>query len=251
MKTDKKNLNLILLARVRLDGGTQPRVEMDLDLIDEYAEHLASLPPVLVMFDGKHHWLCDGYHRLKAHQKAGKKEILAEVRKGTRREAILLSLGVNAEHGLRRTNADIRRAVETMLKDDEWSQWPDEKVAAACAVTRQTVIRHRQRLRGETNKGQNGVVTVLQSATPMLPEEWAYAYDALTPEAKQTYLEERRADVLREQAKAALRSWRERVEAACRKLAELFVGRPEVAARDRKVVEQRLGTILKTAQKYE
>jgi hypothetical protein len=35
----------------------------------------------------------------------------------------------------RRSNADKRRAVEMMLKDAEWRDWTQEKIAAHCAVS--------------------------------------------------------------------------------------------------------------------
>ena len=54
---------------------------------------------------------------------------------GTRRDAILLSVGANAEHGLKRTNADKRRAVEMVLGDEEWRAWSDREIARRCAVS--------------------------------------------------------------------------------------------------------------------
>jgi len=36
---------------------------------------------------------------------------------------------------LRRTNADKRRAVETLLSDEEWRTWPLKKIAEHCAVS--------------------------------------------------------------------------------------------------------------------
>lgn len=62
-------------------------------------------------------------------------DIAAEVRQGTRRDAILYSVGANATHGLRRTNADKRRAVETLLRDEEWSQWSNREIARQCGVS--------------------------------------------------------------------------------------------------------------------
>lgn len=49
--------------------------------------------------------------------------IAVDVRPGSQRDAILYSLGANAAHGRRRTNADKRRAVQRMLSDEEWSRW--------------------------------------------------------------------------------------------------------------------------------
>jgi hypothetical protein len=70
---------------------------------------------------------------------AGIKEIAAEVRQGTRRDALLYALSANAEHGHRRTNEDKRRAVDIMLADPEWSKLTDRAIAEACLVTEQYV----------------------------------------------------------------------------------------------------------------
>jgi len=46
----------------------------------------------------------------------------------------LYSLSANSKHGLRRTNADKRKAVQTLLDDAEWSKWSDREIAKRCAV---------------------------------------------------------------------------------------------------------------------
>jgi hypothetical protein len=35
---------------------------------------------------------------------------------------------------LRRTNADKRRAVQRLLNDAEWREWPNREIARRCAV---------------------------------------------------------------------------------------------------------------------
>lgn len=58
----------------------------------------------------------------------------ADIRQGTRRDAVLFSVGANASHGLRRTNEDKRRAVTVLLSDEEWNKWPQAKIAARVYV---------------------------------------------------------------------------------------------------------------------
>lgn len=128
----------LALTSIRLDGGTQARVAVNNEAVTEYAEALragAELPRVVVFFDGADNWLGDGFHRTHAYRQAGRVEIPAEVRDGTRRDAVLFACGANAEHGLRRTNADKRKAVETLLADDEWKTWSDSAIARACGVS--------------------------------------------------------------------------------------------------------------------
>jgi hypothetical protein len=59
---------------------------------------------------------------------------------------VLYSVGANAHHGLRRTNADKRRAVEMLLRDEEWRGWSDREIARRCAVTHPFVGKIRDEL---------------------------------------------------------------------------------------------------------
>lgn len=137
------------IADIRIDGGTQPRAELSADLVAEYAAALLcgdAFPPITVFYDGADYWLADGFHRLEAHRQHGTTEIEPDIRQGTRRDAVLYACGANAKHGLRRTNADKRRAVETLLHDTEWAQWSDREIARRCAVTQPFVSKIRDDL---------------------------------------------------------------------------------------------------------
>jgi hypothetical protein len=70
-----------------------------------------------------------------AHKRAEKVSILCDVAQGTIRDAILHSTGVNAKHGMRRTYADKRKAVMTLLDDFEWSLWSNSEIARRCGVS--------------------------------------------------------------------------------------------------------------------
>jgi hypothetical protein len=56
---------------------------------------------------------------------------------------------VGADAGLRRTQADKRYAVETLLKDPEWSRLSDRKIAKAARVSHPTVSKIRAELTGK------------------------------------------------------------------------------------------------------
>lgn len=140
------------LKEIRLDGGTQPRVELNQEVVGDYADSLmagAAFPPVHVFHDGSSYWLADGFHRYFAHKRAGKLEIDVDVHTGTLRDALLFSLSANSQHGLRRTNDDKRRAVLILLNDLEWSEWSDVKIAEAAGVSNATVHRIRKSLQLE------------------------------------------------------------------------------------------------------
>ena len=132
----------VQLSDIRIDGGTQSRASINPQIVADYAEAIKQgdvFPPVVVFFDGADYWLADGFHRYEAHASAGSDALRVDLRQGTRRDAVLFSVGANALHGLRRTNDDKRRAVLTLLNDAEWSQWPQTKIAQACGVTQQFV----------------------------------------------------------------------------------------------------------------
>lgn len=139
----------LLVDAIRRDGGTQPRAAMDGDLVTEYAEAMeagATFPPVTVYYDGAVYWLADGFHRVMAVERLGWYEIPAEVRQGTRRDAVLASAGANATHGARRTNADKRRAVMALLEDDEWGRWSDREIGRRALVSNRFVSNLRAEL---------------------------------------------------------------------------------------------------------
>lgn len=131
---------------IQIDGGTQSRATLNQHVVDDYAEAIkagATFPPIVIFYDGKKHWLADGFHRFHAYRQAGKSKVAADIRQGTRRDAILHSVGANETHGLRRTRDDKRRAVLTLLNDAEWAKWSDGEIAKRCAVSREYVNRLR------------------------------------------------------------------------------------------------------------
>jgi hypothetical protein len=126
----------ILLPLIRLDGGTQCRAAMDHEHIAHLVEVLEagnSLPPAVVFHDGINFWLADGFHRYHAAQQREVPELWCDVRSGTQLEAISFAVGANQAHGLRRTNADKRRAVEVAL--NAWPAESSSEVARRCGVS--------------------------------------------------------------------------------------------------------------------
>ena len=139
----------IATADVVTTGGTQSRVSLSESAVAEYADAMqqgATLPPIVVFHDGSTYWLADGFHRVMAATRSGVEWLSAEIKRGTKRDAILYSVGANAAHGLPRTNADKRRAVTMLLEDEEWAQWADREIARRCAVSHQTVANVRESL---------------------------------------------------------------------------------------------------------
>jgi hypothetical protein len=133
------------LTDINTTGGTQTRAEINEDIVADYAAAMRAgdaFPSVAVFHDGTDYYLADGFHRVLAATRAGLAEIGADIRKGTRQDALLYSLGANTAHGLRRTNADKRRCVELALA--AWPRWSDRRLAETCKVSPDTAGRIRR-----------------------------------------------------------------------------------------------------------
>lgn len=150
----KRDAGTIAIANVRRDGGTQIRAGLDEDTVQEYTDLIKAgvkFPPIGVyqegpLQEGTPFWLWDGFHRVEAYSRAGVERVHVEFRSGNRRDALRAACGANADHGLKRSNADKRRAVETFLSDPEWQQWSDGAIAKETNVSRQTVTNIRSEL---------------------------------------------------------------------------------------------------------
>lgn len=161
----------IMVQKIRTDGGTQTRAEINMLTVAEYGEamkHGVKFPAIILFYDGIDYWLADGFHRLlafKQYTAGGAFGLIScEVKEGTCRDAILYSAGANATHGLPRNNADKRRAVELLLKDEEWSKYSDSWIAEKAYVTQPFVSKMRRELSqngfefSSERKGKGGVV---------------------------------------------------------------------------------------------
>jgi hypothetical protein len=129
----KLNLNAI-----RIDGGTQSRVQINTEIVADYAEAIRvgiDFPPVVVFHDGADYWLADGFHRYHAHRSAEKASIQADVQPGSLEDAQLYATGANGSHGLYRSNADKRKAVTMTLAIPRCADWSDRKIAEHCKVS--------------------------------------------------------------------------------------------------------------------
>jgi DNA modification methylase len=140
---------LVDLAVIAVDPKLQPRAKLNKTTTAEYAQAMrdgASFPPVVVFRDGDTLRLVDGFHRYQAAKAVGAAKIEAEIRYGSNREALWYAMGANATHGLRRTNADKRRAVIALLEDAEWVRKADVDIARHCGVSSALVGNLREEL---------------------------------------------------------------------------------------------------------
>lgn len=150
-------LQTLKINDIKINAGTQSREMCNGDVVVEYFNLMSDgvqFPPMKVVFDGANYYLVDGFHRYFAYRKGMTVEVECEVIEGTLRDAVFLSLGVNNSHGLRRSNADKRKAVLTMLRDEEWKNWSNVKIAEACNVSNTFVLFARREYEAEINTVQ-------------------------------------------------------------------------------------------------
>jgi hypothetical protein len=138
------------LDDILVDRSIQMRERPSADTVADYAEAMrngATFPCVIVYQEPNgRRWLADGFHRHDGARLAGVPEIEAEVREGSRRDALLHAVGANAEHGLPRSRADKRKAVETLLRDPDWSLRSDREIARLTKTTHPFVGKVRSEL---------------------------------------------------------------------------------------------------------
>lgn len=132
----------ISISDLVIDPAFQMRAAVSPDTVDDYADTITSTEaewpfstPCSVYRVSGQMILTDGFHRLAAMQKAGRDAIRATVTDGTRTDALIASLGANHSHGLRRTNADKRRAVTMALADELLRTMSDRQLAEVCGTS--------------------------------------------------------------------------------------------------------------------
>lgn len=142
----------IPFTSILFDSATQVRAEIDSATVADYAEHMADgdkFPPADVFNAESGYHIGDGWHRLLAAQKNGDVTFPCTVHPGGRSAAIKFALGANAKHGLKRTNADKRKAVTVALA--EFPNLSDRQIAELCGVGHPFVGHVRSQLESDSS----------------------------------------------------------------------------------------------------
>ena len=89
------------IADLLANSPSDPEAHLDVLRVERYAHMLNSLPPVVVFDTGEELLLVDGPHRVAAARRRGLETIEAEVRHGTRHDALRYAAKVGAaQHGI-------------------------------------------------------------------------------------------------------------------------------------------------------
>lgn len=118
--------DMVALADIRFHADCQSRVSLDEETVAEYAHRMdegAEFPPLVVFFDGSAYWLADGFHRYAAWKSVTRQSgtedtacVPADIRQGTRMDAVRHALSANAMHGKRRDPGDYRKGYEIAVR---------------------------------------------------------------------------------------------------------------------------------------
>jgi DNA-binding CsgD family transcriptional regulator len=120
----------VQLNQVAFDAGTQIRAAIDQQVVSDYADAMtsgATFPPIVLFHDGNQHYLADGFHRFMAAQRNQFRDIDADVRPGTKEDALWFALGANKTNGKRLTEGDKKNAVLIALQT--WKDYSAGRIA--------------------------------------------------------------------------------------------------------------------------
>jgi hypothetical protein len=160
----------IPLAAIIIDPAIQQRADgIDPDLVADYSDGIAEwikYAPVTVFSSKGEHWLADGFHRVEAGIQAKLSELPCIIYSGGQRDALKFACKANVTHGARRTNADKRKAVNTLLDDPEWSAVTQREIAIAAGVSHVFVGKIQNERKHTAEAAPGALVTLPDDAQP-------------------------------------------------------------------------------------
>ena len=136
-----KKINIL---NIRIDGGTQPRQEINYEVVKDYAELMregVAFPPVTVFFDGVDYWLADGFHRYHATKANATATIEAEVINGSVDDAEEYSFSANGGRGYELTKEDKKAIIRRMFLKERYAGWSQARIAKHVHVSAMFVSR--------------------------------------------------------------------------------------------------------------
>jgi hypothetical protein len=122
-----------------LESRCQARAEIRPEAVEDYAAAYAAktkLPPIAVFIVGDAPYVVDGFHRVAAALKSGVSFLeVVQVGRGSIDDAAWYATGVNQSHGVRRSNADKRKAVLMALETPAGREASSAAIAKHCGVS--------------------------------------------------------------------------------------------------------------------
>jgi hypothetical protein len=126
------------IAELLANAPIDPEAHLDAARVERYARTLDALPPVVVVDTPEGLLLADGYHRVAASRHLGLEEVEAEVRAGTRRDAVQqIGLALVGAAGARLATVPGLQAGQTTLLGLIRRMFPQDHAVIACLAGRQ------------------------------------------------------------------------------------------------------------------
>ena len=126
------------IAELLANAPIDPEAHLDAARVERYARTLDALPPVVVVDTPEGLLLADGYHRVAASRRLGLEEVEAEVRTGTRRDALQqIGLALVGAAGARLATVPGLQAGQTTLLVLIRRMFPQDHAVIACLAGRQ------------------------------------------------------------------------------------------------------------------
>jgi hypothetical protein len=126
------------IAELLANAPIYPDAHLDAARVERYARTLDALPPVVVVDTPEGLLLADGYHRVAASWRLGLEGVEAEVRTGTRRDALQqIGLALVGAAGARLATVPGPQAGQTTLLGLIRRMFPQDHAVIACLAGRQ------------------------------------------------------------------------------------------------------------------
>lgn len=129
---------------IRIDAGTQSRIAIHEDTVEDYAEVIRNtppgewpFPPLDVFHDGSEYFMASGFHRMLGAKRGGRESAPCVIHKGTAQDARIFGMTANDINGLRMSRADKRACVEWLL--DNGGKMSRKDIADKAGVSIRTV----------------------------------------------------------------------------------------------------------------
>jgi hypothetical protein len=150
-KGEKFPIHILDLSAIKVDHALQSRVATSMEYQREFSEAMLrgdEFPPITVFEDAKgKYWLADGFHRYGARKIVAKSDrkfqgIRAEVRKGSRDDAMVFSAGANQKFSIPRTKEDIKKAIFMLLGIEDWQNKPIATLSSHVGCSNSTLRKY-------------------------------------------------------------------------------------------------------------
>ncbi len=124
------------MSQIIIDPTVDVRQKLNEDAIQRYMDDFLDLPPVVVFETDGELLLADGFHRVMAAQRLGIPEIEAEIKKGSRDEAMEYAAFANTKHGEPLRIEERREAIRRLrLLRPDWAYGQIAKLMGCSEAT--------------------------------------------------------------------------------------------------------------------